>query len=280
MASAQTMPRRPRSPTGSLNLICDGPMHPHDPTARSADWALFLDFDGTLVEIAERPESVVVDQGLPGTLTRLQDRLGGALAIVSGRPIAFLDERLGLPFDAAGLHGIEHRIAGRFSRCRPDDHPRLRDQVSRLRDVVDSHPGMLIEDKGCSVAVHWRMAPDKAAFALALAREAADELGPDYRIQFGKAVAEILPAASGKGRVIEMFLTQAPYQGRRPIFIGDDLTDELGFAVVNAIGGLSIRIGAGDTIAGERLDNPAALRRHLLQWAEEGAIPFSSTGAL
>jgi trehalose 6-phosphate phosphatase len=246
-----------------------------EPTVGSSDWALFLDFDGTLVDIAERPQDVRVDPALPATLARLRDRLGGALAVVSGRPVAFLDERLApLRFDAAGLHGIEHRIAERYSPCRPEDHPQLREQVARLQRVVASHPGMLIEDKGCSVAVHWRLAPDKADVALALARDAASHLGAAYRIQYGKAVAEILPAASGKGRVIEAFLTQVPYRGRRPVFIGDDLTDELGFEVVNAVGGLSVRIGGGDTVAKGRLNTPADLRRCLTRWADEGAIPF------
>jgi trehalose 6-phosphate phosphatase len=245
---------------------------------RPADWALFLDFDGTLVEIAQQPDAVTVDPALPPALSRLQNRLGGALAIVSGRPIAFLDQRLTpLHFDAAGLHGIERRIAGRFSPCRPEDHPQLRKQVARLKEAIAPHPGMLIEDKGCSVAVHWRMAPEHADSALALARESAEALGSDYRIQFGKAVAEILPASSGKGRVIGAFLNEAPYRGRRPIFIGDDLTDELGFEVVNAAGGLSIRVGGGETIAKARLETPAELRRQLVRWADEGAIPFSAT---
>jgi trehalose 6-phosphate phosphatase len=237
--------------------------------------ALFLDFDGTLVDIVERPEDVVVDPALPEVLLRLQERLGGALAIISGRPIAFLDARLAPHrFDMAGLHGLEHRIAGRLSLCDPADHPELRAMVARLGDIVAPKPGILIEDKGCSVAIHWRLAPQEKDFALATARAAVEALGADYRVQYGKAVAEILPAAAGKGKVIERFLQQDPYRGRRPVFAGDDLTDENGFRTVNAHGGLSVRIGAGETVAGARLGTPAALRHSLSVWASEGSLPF------
>jgi trehalose 6-phosphate phosphatase len=243
------------------------------------NWALFLDFDGTLVDIAERPEAVRLDPALLPILSRLRDRLGGALAIVSGRPIGFLDERLApLALDAAGLHGLEHRIAGRLSTCRPEDHPRLRAAVRALSDRIAGRDGLLIEDKGCSVALHWRLAPQEAGFARETAESLAGGLGPDYRIQFGKAVAEILPAAAGKGKVIATFLTEPPYRGRRPIFVGDDLTDEHGFETVNARAGLSIRVGEGSTKASRRLHSPAELRRCLAAWAEGLPIgTFSGT---
>ncbi|MGO4572165.1 trehalose-phosphatase [Microvirga sp. 2TAF3] len=239
------------------------------------NWALFLDFDGTLVDIVERPDAVAVDPGLPGILKDLQNRFGGALAIISGRPIAFLDERFGdNRFDIAGLHGLEHRIGGALFLCDPDDHPQLRDMVDRLEEIFKARPGILIEDKGCSVAVHWRLAPLERDFVHATVHAAIEALGSDYRVQFGKAVAEILPSAAGKGKVIEKFLQQAPYRGRQPIFIGDDLTDENGFKAVNALGGVSIRIGAGETVAQERLGTPADLRHCLSQWAAGGSLPF------
>jgi trehalose 6-phosphate phosphatase len=246
--------------------------------AAEPGWALFLDFDGTLVDIAERPDAVVVDPSLTPILSRLKERLGGALALVSGRPIAFLDARLAGAFDAAGLHGIEHRIAGRLTPCRPEDHPELRRAVERLQARFAAPDGILVEDKGCSVAVHWRMAPDRADLARAAAEATAAALGGAYRIQYGKAVAEILPAASGKGWVIERFLEEPPYRGRRPIFVGDDLTDEHGFGIVNARGGVSVRIGEGATIAQCRLATPEELRRSLAEWAAGGPCPFVPTG--
>ena len=240
------------------------------------DYALFLDFDGTLVDIAERPEAVQVDPAVPGILRQLEERLGGALAIISGRPVAFLDQHLAPHrFDMAGLHGLEHRINHELHQCDPDEHPDLRAMIERLAGIVAEKNGVLIEDKGCSVAIHWRLAPQEKEFALATAQSAVEALGSDYRVQYGKAVAEILPSAAGKGKVIERFLQQAPYRGRRPIFVGDDLTDENGFKAVNAQGGLSIRIGAGDTIAQIRLGTPSDLRHSLSVWASEGTLPFS-----
>jgi trehalose 6-phosphate phosphatase len=239
------------------------------------DCALFLDFDGTLADIVERPEAVALEPAVPEVLTRLQERLGGALAIISGRPIAFLDQRFSpKQFDIAGLHGLEHRIAGELSLCDPDEHPQLREMVERMSEIVAPKAGVMLEDKGCSVAIHWRQAPQEKEFALATAHAAVEALGTDYRVQHGKAVAEILPSAAGKGRVIERFLLEAPYKGRRPIFVGDDLTDENGFKTVNAHGGLSIRIGEGETIAKVRLGTPADLRHCLSEWASTGVPPF------
>jgi len=246
-----------------------------DSAAPRSPWALFLDFDGTLVDIAERPGAIAVDPALPGILGALRERLGGALALVSGRPVAFLDERLGTAFDAAGLHGIEQRIGGRLSPCRPEDHPALRRAVERLHAFAADHDGLLVEDKGCSVAVHWRLAPAKGETARAMCEATVEALGSDYRIQYGKAVAEILPAASGKGWVIERFLADPPYRGRRPMFVGDDLTDEHGFGVVNDLGGLSVRVGEGESIAHRRVGTPADLRRALAEWATGGDCPFA-----
>jgi len=252
-------------------------MHDTPQQARIDDrYALFLDFDGTLVEIAERPDAVMLDRELPGVLASLKDKLGGALAIVSGRPVSFLDPHF-LPhrFDMAGLHGLEQRIAGELSLCDPDEHPQLRRMIGRLKEIVANKAGVLIEDKGCSVAIHWRLAPQEKEFALATAHAAVEALGSEYRVQHGKAVAEILPSAAGKGKVIERFLHAAPYKGRLPIFVGDDLTDEHGFKTVNARGGLSVRIGAGETIAKVRLGTPADLRHCLSSWASGGTFPFN-----
>jgi trehalose 6-phosphate phosphatase len=236
------------------------------------DWALFVDFDGTLVDIAEAPDAVVVEPGLAETLALLRTALGGALAIVSGRPVAVLDGFLGEGFDAAGLHGLEVRIAGRLEPCRPEDHPKLRRGIAWLRETLDGKAGVLVEDKGCSVGVHWRMAPDHAALAKETAEELAAELGPEYRIQHGKMVAEVLPATAGKGGAVARFLSEAPYRGRRPLFVGDDLTDEDGFSVANARGGASVRIGTGPTSARHRFPAPAAFREALKRWAERGAV--------
>ncbi|HZB37428.1 MAG TPA: trehalose-phosphatase [Beijerinckiaceae bacterium] len=237
------------------------------------DCALFLDFDGTLVEIAERPEAVVVAPGLPNTLATLRDQLGGALALVSGRSIGTLDGFFGPHrFDAAGLHGVEHRLRGELAPCRPTDHPKLRALIEALPTRLPLHPGVLIEDKGCSVGLHWRLAPEYEEELTKLVQEMAAGLGSEYRLQLGKAVAEILPAHASKGGIIDYFLHQPPFAERTAVFIGDDLTDELGFATVNGRDGVSIRVGKGPTIAQRRIETPAELRRCLSEWASKGRI--------
>ncbi|TGD99081.1 trehalose-phosphatase [Methylobacterium nonmethylotrophicum] len=237
-------------------------------------YALFLDFDGTLVDIAPRPDQVVVPPALPSGLERLRTRLGGALALVTGRPIATIDGFLAPErFDVGGLHGVEQRLGGRIVGGDPASHPALREGVGTLQQAVADLDGVLIEDKGCSVAVHWRLAGEDAA---ARAQEAielvAGALGDAYRLQRGKAVAEILPASATKGHAIRAFLREPPYAGRRAVFIGDDLTDEKAFVPVNQDGGISVRVGPGETVARHRLADPEAVRALLLAWAEGGAI--------
>ncbi|MDP4004345.1 trehalose-phosphatase [Methylobacterium sp. NEAU K] len=238
------------------------------------DIALFLDFDGTLTEIAPRPDAVQVAPGLVQTLERLRDRLGGALAIVTGRPVSVIDGFLAPSrLDAAGLHGVERRIGGTLSGASAEDHPELRRQVERLQAMSRPLANVLIEDKGASVAVHWRLASaTDAERAEDLVREVADTLGGAYRLQLGKAVGEIVPALATKAHAIRAFMEQPPYAGRRPVFFGDDRTDEIAFASVGEDGGVAVRVGDGDTLASRRLLDPAAVRALLREWGERGAI--------
>ncbi|MGY2052142.1 trehalose-phosphatase [Methylobacterium sp. JK268] len=231
--------------------------------------ALFLDFDGTLVDIAPRPDAVVVPPALPHALARLRARLGGALAIVTGRPIATIDGFLAPErFDVGGLHGVELRRGDRATGGDPAAHPALRDGVARLQRATADLDAVLIEDKGCSVAVHWRLAAPAAAEAAQQAvRRIAADLGEAYRLQLGKAVGEILPASATKGHAIRSFQEAPPYAGRRALFLGDDLTDEKAFATVNADGGISVRVGGGETIAQRRLATPEEVRDLILRWA-------------
>lgn len=238
------------------------------------EFALFLDFDGTLVEIAPRPDQVRVDPDLVPTLERLRARLGGALAVVTGRPISAIDDFLKpARLDVAGLHGVERRLGDAVTGSGPEDHPALREGVARLRAAIAPLDAVLIEDKGASVAVHWRLATptDAEAAEAAVARLAAG-LGETYRLQRGKAVAEIVPASATKGCAIRAFSAAPPYAGRRAVFLGDDRTDELAFATVNADGGVSVRVGDGETVAARRLDDPEAVRAVLAGWA--GGAPI------
>jgi len=242
------------------------------------DFALYLDFDGTLVEIAPRPDQVRVDPALPGALERLRTRLGGALAIVTGRPIGVIDDFLApARFDIAGLHGVERRVDGVVSGGGAADHPDLRARIAGLTTAVAGLDAVLIEDKGASVAVHWRLAtPADALRAEEAVKAAAAALGAAYRLQLGKAVGEIVPASATKGHAIRAFAQAPPYAGRRAVFLGDDLTDEKAFAVVNETGGVSVRIGGAETIATRRLSDPEDVRRLLYAWADGAPIDLGA----
>jgi trehalose 6-phosphate phosphatase len=209
-------------------------------------------------------------------LDALRTQLGGALALVSGRPIAFLDERLAPHrFDIAGLHGAQIRL-GDDTRTQAEA-PDLQEAVRELVRFANSHVGIIVEDKRISVALHWRLAPELHEDALELMRRVAGRVGPSVRLQEGKAVAEIVPAGASKGNAIAWLMSTPRYAGRRAVFIGDDITDEAGFEAVNAMGGLSIRIGSDhDSRAQLRLASPTALRHILLEAAETGRLTASS----
>jgi trehalose 6-phosphate phosphatase len=239
--------------------------------------ALFLDFDGTLVEIAPSPEDVRLDRRVAPALEALRIQLSGALALVSGRPIAFLDEALAPHrFDIAGLHGAQIRADGEI-RAQSDTPDNMRDALRDLVRFANSHVGIIVEDKRISMALHWRLAPELQDEALDLMRSIAAKLGPGVRLQEGKAVAELVPAGASKGNAITWLMATPAYAGRRPVFVGDDITDEDGFEAVNAMGGLSVRIG-GDrqSHAMLRIASPTALRHILLEGAENGGLTASS----
>ncbi len=213
------------------------------PTPR-ADWALFLDFDGTLVEIADHPEAVQVPGALIGLLDALVQSLDGAVAIVSGRPLEGLDALLGGALPAmAGLHGLERRThSGRVHR--PVDQRAELDGLRRaLEAFAAEHPSAYVEDKGNAVALHYRGDPALERPARALVEHHCESLGESFRLQSGKQVLEVGPAGHDKGTVIEAFMAEPPFQGRTPVCLGDDVTDEDAFAAVNRLGGHSIRIG-------------------------------------
>ena len=238
--------------------------------------ALFLDFDGTLVEIAPSPSDVKLDRRVPAALDTLRSSLGGALALVSGRPVSFLDSVLEpYRFDTAALHGAEIRLGGQI-HSQAEAHAEMREALRDLVRFANSQVGIIIEDKHISLALHWRLAPHLKDEALGLMRQIAARMGPAIRLQEGKSVAELVPASASKGMAITQLMQLPPYTGRLPVFIGDDITDEHGFAAVNALGGLSIRIGGGDTQAKLRIASPTSLRAILLDAAERGSITASN----
>jgi trehalose 6-phosphate phosphatase len=203
--------------------------------------ALFLDFDGSLVEIALNPADVVVPNSLLTLLADLEAERDGALAIISGRPIADLDKRLApLHLAAAGEHGAEIRHLNNGAVQQSLELPAAAAQ--QLRDLNRHLQGMVLEVKTASAALHFRAAPEHEAAAIdAIQKMAAQHT--DYELMHGKMVAEFKPAGINKGMAVAELAAQKPFAGRRPVFIGDDVTDEAGFAAVNELGGLSIRVG-------------------------------------
>jgi trehalose 6-phosphate phosphatase len=235
-------------------------------TGSDSGFALFLDFDGTLVEIAPTPDEVVVKPGLPRLLVTLRDRFGGALAIVTGRPVSGIDHHLpDLDLDACGMHGLERRVRGHV--IFPDGLADLAPHIETLKARLAPYPGVIVEDKRIGVAVHWRTAPEAEGPARSAIDALAAELGATYKIQEGKAVREIVPAGASKGDGIRALLALEPYVGRQPIFIGDDKTDEYGFVAVNELGGVTIKVGPGNTAARHRLASPSMVHETLQDWA-------------
>lgn len=230
-------------------------------------WALLLDFDGTVVDIADRPDSIVVLPSLIASLTRLRATLG-ALAMVSGRSLAALDHFLApLKLDAVGLHGGEIRVAGVSQGPDCTVEQAVARAACQVRRLLAGAEGVLIEHKGGSVAVHWRQAPAHGPDARTAAERVAAALGAGFRVQLGAAVAEILPAAASKGHAITRLAGEPGFQGLRLLFIGDDVTDEHGFVAVNQIGGIGVKVGGGATVARYRLRDAAAVRGRLAAWA-------------
>ncbi|MBC7993739.1 MAG: trehalose-phosphatase [Rhizobacter sp.] len=246
-------------------------MRGNESTRLNENGALFVDFDGTLVEIAPRPDAVVLPAGMVQLLATLHTRLGGALAVVSGRPIAQLDAFLApLSLPAAGLHGAERRSAsGVVTRLTPAD---LTQVVADLQALAAVHAGLLVEPKPGAVALHYRLAPDCELLAQQV-MQAALQRSPGMVLMHGKMVIEMKPAAASKGRAIEAFMAEPPFAGRRPLFAGDDTTDESGFAVVQAAGGIGIKVGPGPTQARHRLDTPTRLHAWLQACADQTLEP-------
>jgi trehalose 6-phosphate phosphatase len=223
--------------------------------------ALFLDFDGTLVELADRPEGVLVTEQLIDSLHRLSERLSGRLALVSGRDIATLDgfgmENLAI----AGSHGAEWRMTdGRQSgTARPEGMDEARAAVIAL---ADAREGVLFEDKPLGAALHYRMARDEQDNSHALANELAARWG--FHVQHGHQMVELRRTGVNKGSAIAALMQETPFVGHRPVFLGDDVTDEDGFAAVADMAGHGILVGLPrDTAAQFRLANVSSVNEWL-----------------
>ncbi len=248
-----------------VRMVADPPRPP--PPAINGTHALFLDVDGTLLEFAAHPDDVRVPGPLRQALDTLHRRLGGAVALVSGRPLDVLDALFApLVLPAAGLHGLELRN-GDSARPAPEPPPALATVLARARAFGEERPDTVVEDKGSSIGLHWRNAPEHADDMRRFAEQALEQL-PGYRLQLGKQVAELRPRGADKGDAIAVLMEEPPFRGRHPVFVGDDLTDEHGFDLVNALGGTSVLVG-------DRAPSAAIYRladtRAVLDWLQRGA---------
>ena len=237
------------------------------PPPPALDWCLFLDVDGTLVELTDTPSQTTADSEIKSLLREVAERLGGAVALVSGRGIDTLDALFApLQLPAAGLHGVERRRADGAIQGASFVDTQLDRARAALRTLVDAHPGTLLEDKGRTIAVHFRLAPQTEPAVRAAVADAAKQLGPNYHIQGGKMMFEIKPRGFSKATAIQAFMKESPFSGRRPVFVGDDLTDQDGFAMVDAHGGFSVAVG--DRVQGRfYLPDVSAVRTWLGQIA-------------
>lgn len=223
--------------------------------------ALFLDVDGTLLDIEDHPADVRADPSLLAMLSSISTGFGGALSLISGRPIADID-RIFAPvrFAAAGAHGSE-------LRQHPDDPVAAAESalpasvLDGLRTFVEQNPGLLLEEKLGGVSLHYRRAPELEAQCKAYVQELLPQIDKDFRLIAGKMVLELAPIDHNKGAAITEMMRREPFSGRRAVFVGDDVTDEDGFRVVNAMNGITIRVGGNrGSLAEYALPDVAAVR--------------------
>ena len=214
---------------------------PPPPPALLDAAALFLDFDGTLVELAETPDAIRVEPALAPLLERLRRRLEGRLAIVSGRSLSDLERHVpasGIAF--SGSHGLELRLA--HGTALPLSVPIGLDHIlEQATAFAARHHGMIVEEKPAGIALHYRLAPAAAREAAAFMERMARDNG--LTVQHGNMVAELRPEGATKGDALRAFMTEPDFAGARPVFVGDDLTDEHGFAAAAELGGAGILAG-------------------------------------
>lgn len=246
-----------------------GPVLPPDP---QPDWTLLFDFDGTVAALAPRPDLVVIEERLKRLLMDWQRALGGAVAVVTGRPLDQIDQLLQpLALAGAGQHGAELRHCGGCEPIRLPPPAGLETARRSLRQFVAGEPRAWLEEKPNSLALHYRQAPHLAGRCRAAAAEAARDAG--LEVLHGRCVFELRDARTHKGEAIAALLEIPPFRGRVPVFAGDDVTDEDGFAVVRGRGGVTIKVGEGETRAQYRLPSVPAF----LQWLEDGAALLNGT---
>jgi trehalose 6-phosphate phosphatase len=235
--------------------------------------ALLLDVDGTLIDLAPRPDAVVVPPDLPDTLRRLRQRLGGALAVISGRPVETVDALLdAAPYAVAGEHGGAVRRAPGEPLERPDLPTPPEAWLNKAAQLAAANPGALLERKARGFALHYRAVPEAGpAFRDELAALLAGS--PRFELLAGHMLWEVRPRGVDKGSAVRALMQRPPFANRLPLFIGDDVTDEDGMRVARAMGGAGLRV---DAAFGE----PEDVRQWLRAAADSGAWPVLPRASL
>ena len=238
----------------------EAPPPPHP----APDWSYFLDIDGTLIDLEPHPVGVQIDSELRDLIERLYRTAGRPVALISGRAITDIDRlfpHARLP--VAGQHGTERRdAAGRLSR-HTFPVERLAAARAQLVEAAAKQPGLWLEDKELSLALHYRGAAQLADYARRLVADCQAATGAEFCVLEGKRIVELKPAGRDKGVAIQEFMAEEPFRGRVPVFLGDDVTDEYGFKMVNRLGGYSIKVGAGETEARYHLRDVRSVRAWL-----------------
>jgi trehalose 6-phosphate phosphatase len=219
------------------------------------DVALFFDCDGTLAEIVREPQLARVKPEIIVLVERLASHVTGALAIVSGRSISQLDSLFApLHLPVAGVHGAERRTADGTIFWQASEEEAIGKVSGQVALFAETNPGLIFEQKPVSAALHYRVRPELEGLVRAFAQKIANE-NPGLHALQGKMVVEISASSATKGDAVRAFMKEAPFSGRRPIFVGDDMTDEDGFQAVNELNGVGIKIGSGPTLASLRVDD-------------------------
>lgn len=227
----------------------------------SANTAFFVDFDGTLVDLAPRPDLVEVEPRVRHLLESLSEKFGHAVAIVTGRSLDVVDGFLApIKLPVAAEHGAIRRDALGHIHTDSRGAEAVEAATAGLKKVAEANPGLLLERKQVSVALHFRQRPELAELCKAAAEEILASTD-GLVILPGKMLFELKPEGSDKGLAVRAFLKEAPFRGRVPVYVGDDVTDENAFAAVNELRGISIKIDGGDTSAQYRTD-----REGLFAW--------------
>jgi trehalose 6-phosphate phosphatase len=240
------------------------------PPSLTRNTALFLDFDGTLVPLAPRPQDVRLPSWVLPTLQRLHVALDGAVALISGRPLVQLDGFLGsLHLPAAGVHGMQRRRADGLIRVHSDKPPAAIELA--LRALARRHPGLLVEPKPGAIALHYRAAPELAELCRQTMATALLD-APGWAMLMGHSVVEAKPSRVSKASALNAFMAEAPFTGRVPVMVGDDVTDEDAVEAAIAGGGFGVIVGAEathDTLASYRLKAPPEVGQWLARSERE-----------